>query len=405
MTGKMAVDVYHSSLESPLLHSLTPRSALDLGAYLRMLVLGVGYLFPIVAVFAAFDYWKYLFPGRTVEYEVNGLYQLGSVITVLVLSFMRSINIRRRILTGFLGQFVCLGIILSFRWLQHRWLSEGALYTLLLVISVLMSVVTGILDSAILSLNSQYSPKMQEAMQIGIGCSIFVSVIYRDITKLMNESPESSATVFFALSLGTVLLCIYCFTTLLLLPISAHIPEVYHAEPDKVSLVSVLRRAWKNELVVFGHFALCAFGYPAMITAIPSYAHPSLQRHHWFQTILLTVFTVFDMMSRFMVSYRGSLTPRNIGWTLLLRFSTVPCLVLCATGYMASDTLSVIAVAVFGILNGYLISLSLVFMNELEGFTRDELFVLGRFSAFAVNSGLCVGGVAALYLAKALQLQ
>jgi equilibrative nucleoside transporter 1/2/3 len=393
------------TLENPLLN--LRRSEFDVGAYIRMVVLGVGYLFPIVAVFAAFDYWRYLFPTRlTVEYEVNGLYQLGSVSTVLALSVMRSINIRRRILTGFVGQFVCLSIILSFRWLQGT-LSEFTLYTLLLGIALLMSVVTGILDSAILSLNSQYSPKMQEAMQIGIGCSIFVSIVYRDITKFFfSASPQSSAFIFFALTLGTVLLCIYCFVTLLIMPVSAHIPDVYHVEPDKVSLVSVLKRAWKNELVVFAQFALCAFGYPAMITAIPArhdLAH--LQPHHWFQTLLLTVFTVFDMFSRFLVGFRGPLNPSNIGYTLIIRMATVPLLVLCAVdGFMASDVASVVVVASFGLLNGYLISLSLVLMNELSGFSPEELFVLGRFSAFAVNSGLCFGGLFALFLANTLGL-
>jgi hypothetical protein len=36
----------------------------------------VGYLFPIAAIWAAFDYWKELFPDQNVEFAVTAFYQV-----------------------------------------------------------------------------------------------------------------------------------------------------------------------------------------------------------------------------------------------------------------------------------------------------------------------------------------
>lgn len=56
--------------------------------------------------------------------------------------------------------------ILAFKWLP--W-SPSILYDLLLGVVLLCSVATGYLDSALLSLCSQYSSKMQAYLQIGLG--------------------------------------------------------------------------------------------------------------------------------------------------------------------------------------------------------------------------------------------
>lgn len=44
-----------------------------------MVVIGIGYLFPIAAIWAAFDYWKLLFPDQNVEFAVTALYQAPQI--------------------------------------------------------------------------------------------------------------------------------------------------------------------------------------------------------------------------------------------------------------------------------------------------------------------------------------
>mmetsp|Transcript_4570 Transcript_4570/g.3725 ORF Transcript_4570/g.3725 Transcript_4570/m.3725 type:complete len:118 (+) Transcript_4570:227-580(+) len=54
-------------------------------------------------------------------------------------------------------------VVLVSRWIS---LGEAALYTSLMILVLFLSIVTAFADSSLLALNSQYSPKMQEAMQI-----------------------------------------------------------------------------------------------------------------------------------------------------------------------------------------------------------------------------------------------
>ena len=57
-----------------------------------MVIIGVGYLFPMAAIWAAFDYWKMLFPDRNVEFAATAWYQVGSLLTVIFLSFQESLD-------------------------------------------------------------------------------------------------------------------------------------------------------------------------------------------------------------------------------------------------------------------------------------------------------------------------
>ncbi|KAF4675507.1 Epsin-1, required for endocytosis and actin patch assembly [Perkinsus chesapeaki] len=374
------------------------------GAYTRMVIIGIGYLFPISAIWAAFDYWKTLFPDKNIEFVVTCLYQFGSVMTVLVLSFGKSMEFHRRILGGFSGQFCCLFVIFLFRWLG---LPVNVVYGILLGLVFLMSVVTGFLDSALLALNSQYSPKMQEALQIGIGFSTFVSVVYRDITKLISTSQADSTSIYFLAALATVIVCIASYVSLMRMPISAHIreqkkdstqPLLEKQEDEQVNIWHVLRRVWFNELVIFVQFVLTTACYPAILTAIPCYTLKALAPAHWYQTILLSVFTVFDVIARFCVRHRGPLYYGNIWITAVIRMAIFPLVVLCATGTFRNDWFSMFIVALFGFGNGFSGSLSLITINEIPGLTGPELKATGRFSAVAVNSGLCIGGFVAMGL-------
>ena len=380
--------------------------------YLKMMIIGVGYLFPMCALFAAFDYWKELFVARasSIEFEIMIVYQTASVSTVLALSLVRTMDMHLRIVGGFIGQFVSLLFISLFP-LLSSFIPTGVLYAILMLFTFSMAVSTGFLDSALLCFNSQYSPRMQEALQIGIGCSIFASVLYRDLTKMIGSNIAESSSIYFLCSLLTVVACLWNYISLLRHPVSwpVRASSVFRGAdgtplnrdtPDSpVTTKSVLSKCWRNQLVVFLHFIYCSLGYPAMITAIPIYseslAATFLGREHWYQAVLLTIFTVTDTLSRFGVRNRFSFTPKNFYLSVLIRTALIPLVWIAAAGWIPSDLFSVVAVVIFGLTNGYCISLSLILMNEIPGMSMQELSVAGRFSAFSVNSGLCVGGIMA----------
>jgi len=394
-----------------------------------MLIIGVGYLFPMCALFAAFDYWKILFVERskTIEFDIMVVYQTCSVMTVFGLSLVSSMDMHLRIVGGFVGQFLALLLISLFPILS-AYIPTSILYYILMLLTMSMAVATGFLDSALLCFNSQYSPRMQEALQIGIGCSIFASVIYRDLTKMIGSNIIESSIIYFICSLATVLACLWNYISLLRHPVSwpirkssvfrgqsvvarAAVPDDGESLPPALTplppssveptVKSVLGKCWKNQLIVFVHFVFCSFGYPAMITAIPLYSSSLstgtfLGKENWYQAILLTIFTITDTVSRFGVRYRFQFDAKNFMQSVYIRAALIPLLWIAASGSLVhSDFFSIISVIVFGITNGYCISLSLILMNEIPGMTNAELAIAGRFSALSVNLGLCVGGIVA----------
>ncbi|CAK9087061.1 unnamed protein product [Durusdinium trenchii] len=314
-------------------------------AQLCMVVIGIGYLFPIAAIWAAFDYWKLLFPDQNVEFAVTALYQAGSILTVIALSFVETFQFGPRILGGFGGQFLCLSAILAFKWLP--W-SPSILYDLLLGVVLLCSVATGYLDSALLSLCSQYSSKMQAYLQIGLGFGTLVSVAYRDVTKLVSSEVSVASTAFFVVALATVLVCISAYRLLMLLPASRHLSDAapgassYGAVSDTAkgsgaasgaTVGAVLSVVWFNQLVIFGNFFLTTLCYPGLITAIPCKQMKSLDVDQWFQTILLTVSESLHCHLALAVEFRdcpsgacccGPVVP-TAPWSLLLKSGSAHC--------------------------------------------------------------------------------
>jgi len=410
-----------------------------------MTMIGIGYLFPIAAIWAAFDYWKVMFPDINIEFPVTVVYQVVSVLAVALLSLSKSLTLGPRIIGGFCGQFVCLAIILILLWTG---LAKAALLTLLLVIVTLDAVATGYLDSALMALCSQYSSKMQQCLQIGIGFGTVVSVIYRDITKIVLAGDVADATTaFFCIALMTVCACLASYRMLMSLPISRHVvradnmqklldepttppqsPPLMPMSPTYVpvspmgqerrdflddkdlpedgvrlndaSFKTVFRMVRRNQLTIFLNFVLTTLAYPGMITAIPCRQFLQLKPEHWFQTLLFTAFTLVDIVARFCTSYRCGLSHKNIYLTLIVRALLFPFIFYCAAVSTASDVLAFLVVASFGFLNGYCVSLSLIVINEIPELTAEQRKTCGRISAFSINSGLCIGSLLAAALAS-----
>lgn len=384
-----------------------------------MTVIGIGYLFPISAIWAAFDYWKVIFPEGNIEFEVSCVFQLGSVLTVAVLSFSQTFSFGPRIYAGFAGQFLCLACILAFRWNPF---STPVLYWILMILVAFCSVATGYLDSALLSLCSQYSSDMQSYLQIGIGLSTMVSVLYRDVTKLLMPGDVVDATtIYFAVALVTVTVCVSCFRTLLTLPESSHVaaqaasnyaspnalipvdPNLHgsgDATPSKPnSFGNVWRVVWRNQTVVFLNLFLTTLCYPGLITSIHCRQFLGLRTGHWFQTLLLTAFTFSDILGRILTRCRMGLNHSNIQVCVLLRAVVFPLILFCIASASASDLFSFLVVALFGFLNGYCVSLALIVINEIPGMTDSQRKTCGRISACSVNSGLCAGSIVAALIA------
>lgn len=230
-----------------------------------ILVMGISYLFPIGALWAAFDYWTQLFPTHNVEFDVNLVFYLGSLVTVIALCFVEQFNFGPRIYGGYLGQMVCLAGASCFRWLHVH---NAVLLVILLTVVLLCSVATGYLDSALLSLCSQYSSQMQAYLQIGIGLGFLLSMVYRHATKLLIPGHvEDASTIYF-----TLLLCILASRILSGLQIKDTKDQQTYGStecPASSPNVPLVPKIWRNEVTIFANFALTTFCHPGLITAIP----------------------------------------------------------------------------------------------------------------------------------------
>lgn len=364
-----------------------------------ILVMGIGYLFPIGALWAAFDYWSELFPTHNVEFDVNLVFYLGSLVTVIALCFVEQFNFGPRIYGGYLGQMLCLAGASCFRWLH---VSNSVLLVILLTVVLLCSVATGYLDSALLSLCSQYSSQMQAYLQIGIGVGFLLSMVYRDATKLLIPGHvEDASTIYFMWGLFTLLLCILAYRILSGLQIKDTKDQETYGSTDRQSPgpisspnLPLVSKIWRNEVTIFANFALTTFCHPGLITAIPCRQMRSLEHDQWFQTILLTVYTVCDVIARCGTEFRFGLNYRNIYWTAILRLITVPFMLFCAFSVLSSDVFAFLVVAIAGFQNGYCASLCLIVVNEIPELTAEQLKHCGRISACSVNAGLAAGSVA-----------
>merc|ERR1712032_834347 len=161
---------------------------------------------------------------------------------------------------------------------------------------------------------------------------------------------------------------------------------------------------WKNQTTIFLNCALTTLCYPGVITSIPCRQMTYLKNDEWFQTLLLTAFTFADIIARFCLGYRCGLRPGNVAWTVLIRSCIFPLVLYCAMAHSSADSLAFVAVALFGFLNGYCVSMSLILVNEIEGLTDEQRKTCGRISACSVNSGLCIGSLGAILLSHAFSL-
>ena len=81
--------------------------------YLAMVISGVGFLLPYNSFIAAVDYFKAVFPGTTIVFDISLVYILTALIAVLlnnVIIFTFSLN--SRIMFGYILSFLVLVFIL-----------------------------------------------------------------------------------------------------------------------------------------------------------------------------------------------------------------------------------------------------------------------------------------------------
>lgn len=167
---------------------------------------------------------------------------------------------------------------------------------------------------------------------------------------------------------------------------------------------TVFRQVAFMQLLVFLVFGTTLSLWPPLVTEIPSYSFPELQKSQWWSLILLAGYSVCDVLGRYAVPYRLCLTKENIWLPVVLRVLYFPVLICCAKGFFfTNDFISFFLVSTLGLTNGYLGSLCIVMINECTA-PRNR-GIAGGFTGFFLIFGTVAGSTMALILEKFLSSQ
>lgn len=186
--------------------------------YLVVLI-GIGYLFPLSALVQPIDFWNMVFPGFNIDFPITTLYMWTNLIVLGSIVFMgRKPSYTFRIIGGFIGQLLVLVTVPTMYFFEK---SEHDYYVVVMTTTAIAAMVTASVDSVAISFASQFPSVGIEALQLGIGLSSLIGCLYRVFTKLVlpNDTVTSTVIYFYSGAL-TILICIIGYYVLLTLPIT-----------------------------------------------------------------------------------------------------------------------------------------------------------------------------------------
>jgi len=375
-------------------------------------VLGVGYVFPFLALTQPVDYWHHLFPDKNLDFQITAVF-FGSNLAVLtgLVFFSSEPNFKIRLVGGMVGQFITLVFIPCLSWLR---LHENGNYGAILGATAFCAVATAFVDSSLIAMIAHYPRRMQECLQLGMGVSGVIGSAFRIITKgaFGSDGITTSTLIFFFLGAATILLCIAAFFWLWNLPLTHVCLAAYKLRRDGVDSLLVpineepttvkhktriLQTILVNGCYVTLLFTVTLSLWPGLISSIPSFNSPWLNPSEWWAEIVLAVFNTCDTIGRLCSRWRGPLTPRNIGMPVAARLVFFPVVILSARGvFFTSDVWTIVIATTMGLSYGYLAVQSIVMTSELVS-VEDKAFA-GSTVAFFLNGGLVLGSAGGLVL-------
>ncbi|CAI5742245.1 unnamed protein product [Hyaloperonospora brassicae] len=388
-------------------------------------LVGVGYLFPFSALTQPVDYWTLLFPDYNIEFALTCTF-MGTNLLVLgaIVVLLHRPQYTRRIVGGFMGQLLVLTFVPTSSFFLS---SENANAVAVLSATAVASIATAFIDSSTIALVSHYPRRVQESFQLGVGLSTLIGSLYRDVTKLIFSADQLllSSLIYFYAGALTIALCIGAFYMVMKLEISHKFllrksdtgveltdrspllknkrqsggSDPLHFPGLALTRWTVLKKVWHLEMLILVVFLASLSVWPPLITEIKTYSFPSLQKSGWWSLILLTSFSISDCAGRFIVNHRFGLTPSNVWIPIMGRFVLVPIIVgIVKEWWLQSDLWSLLSVSALGVGNGYLGTLTIIFVSE--SVHADEQHLIGPFTSFFLNSGLVLGSMVGLILER-----
>lgn len=421
----------------------------DILPYILIVLIGIGFLFPIATLAEAIDYWDTVYSGYDFEFIMLTEYTSIKLVVVFFVVFFtyKKPDFDLFISNGLFGGAVALIVIASFYYAN---ISTYSYYSVSLSAVAIAAVSGGLLDASIYAFVATYPMSIQEGLQLGIGLSYFISSLFRIITKAsFASSIVESTLIYFYLAGVFVLVCIVLHQYLLSLPVtkernqmlvssiarlnrlsgmvSENSPlvgtldemdgmEISFSEATRdddddddgkrrscceelglifKSKIPQLNKVLLNESMLCLTFALNIFLFPGLVAQMKSYNYSYLNDSDWWPVILEVLYTGVDLCGRMCIHYRGSLTSENIWIPAVCRLLFIPFFLCSVYGFLfTNDIWTICFILLAGFSGGYLTPI--IFMTITDDVQPHERLVVGMFSGFFSNLGSVIGSLAAL---------
>lgn len=371
-------------------------------AWFLFLILGTGILLPWNAFINAGDYFttEYSFFSSFMFFLALA-YNWSSCSSMLLSIFvMHRFSFGSRAISSFLVDLVVLMLIPFLTMLFNH---HTAMY-LTFVGTFITGIASSILFGTIFGLAALFPPKYSTAIMSGNGVAGVLSSLLRIITKVSEPDNEKgyqiSGIIFFVLAAGVILICIVSYFVLMNLPVTQFYVRQYQtakdtgeaerlinsSAPQEVSTSVVLKKVWKESVLVWSAFFVTLALFPGITSLITPTTSISSA---WFGILMVATFTVGDFIGRTLPKWFVAFSVRSLWLPTILRFSFFVLFPLCVKRYINADAVSFILMAVFAISNGYMGTLAMMFgPTNADSHEKEKA---GLIMSFALNFGIFCG--------------
>ncbi|XP_011499005.1 PREDICTED: equilibrative nucleoside transporter 4 [Ceratosolen solmsi marchali] len=175
--------------------------------YLSLMLAGAGFLLPYNSFVIAVDYFQARYPGTTVIFDMSVVYITMAFFAVLVNNILvETLSLGARITFGYLVSFLTLNfVVICEVWWEVFGVATS--YTINLVAVAIVSLGCTVQQSSFYGYTSMLPSRYTQAVMAGESAAGFWVSINRVITKSLVNDERGNTSMFFALSILTIVLC------------------------------------------------------------------------------------------------------------------------------------------------------------------------------------------------------
>ncbi|KYQ93369.1 equilibrative nucleoside transporter (ENT) family protein [Tieghemostelium lacteum] len=367
-------------------------------------LLGVGLLFPFNCYIAASDYFGSLYPTVPYDFFISLAYNYFQWVLLFVSAYvMPKFSFKSRITI-----FILAGAAILF-FIPFIHMIFSANNTVSMAISLICTFFSGCLASllfgSVLGLVALFPGEYTGAVMSGNGVAGVIASLLRIITKVSySDSPsalKSSSFLYFFLGGGLLVICFLCFIVLLQLPITKYYLASYEAskfqskdsingsaDKKKVSIKELMKKIWREALVVFTIFFTTLSLFPG-ITSLVQNTGDNKMSQDWFQILFVLFFMIGDVTGRTIPKWFIIFKPTNLWIPTFLRLLFFPLFALCVKPLVfRSDAWYFIFMFIFALSNGYCGTLAMMFGPSKAD--EHEKEITGIVMSFCLNFGIWI---------------